>query len=111
MNFNRFKYEIINNNPKLNLVANTDLKNTKFKSQDYIKDNSKNKFHDLPLIKDFSKKSKLGKIDPFENNFAVPTENTIRLISLLGVYSTSKKKYAILRYKDKTGDIFEGNIG
>ena len=112
-NLNRVKNKIINNNHKsnINYIATADLQDKKLNSKNHLKHNTKSKFQDLPLIKDFSKKSKFGKIDPFEFNLAVPTEKNITLISLLGVYSTANKKYAIVEYRGKIGDIFEGNIG
>ena len=79
-----------------------------------LNDKAENKydfFDPLPTTKEIIKKDQLGKVDPFSLNSQDEIINKFGAIKLLGVFSANKKNYALLQYKNLTGDILEGSIG
>ena len=85
---------------------------TGIKKENY-KDNVLNnlEFYTLPESQELINKGILGKIDPFSLNNKNEELHKFGSIKLLGVYSARNKRYAILKYKEITGDISEGQIG
>ncbi len=76
------------------------------------KNNSNNlDFKSLPETKDLIEKEELGKIDPFSFNRKDEIINQFNVLKLLGVFSTSKKNYALIKYNNETGQIEVGDIG
>ena len=73
--------------------------------------NSKKKinFRKLPTIKDLKEQNNTGKIDIF--SYGDSNTNLSTSLKLLGVFSAGNKKYAIVNYNDRVGEIVSGDIG
>ena len=81
---------------------------------DVQKDNINNKkpfeFLPLPDSKEIRLKNNIGKIDPFTlNNFS--ENNIFGNVKLLGVISSNRKRSVLIKFKEKTGELEEGDIG
>ena len=86
---------------------------SELKSDEPINDfkNTKSyEFLPLPDSQDIRLKNNLGKIDPFTlNNLS---ENNIFVnVKLLGVISSNSKRSVLIKFKQKSGELEEGDIG
>ena len=67
-------------------------------------------FNDLPDPKLLILNNQKGKDDPFSfyNDDSI---EGFGFIKLLGIFSTKEQRYAIVKYKEKTGELYEGQKG
>ncbi len=75
-----------------------------------IKNDKAFKFLTLPDSKEIRQKNNLGKIDPFILNNLIEN-NIFGNLELVGVISSTKNRSALIKFKDKTGELKEGDIG
>ncbi len=75
-----------------------------------IKNDKAFQFLTLPDSKELRQKNNLGKIDPFILN-NLSENNIFGNLKLVGVISSTNKRSALVKFKDKTGELEEGDIG
>ena len=83
-----------------NLISNSlinDLNNIDFKQ---LKKSNK-------IKKDHS----IGKIDPFARDDEYSVKKELKFLSLLGIVSNGSEHYALIKYKEKIGNVILGSIG
>ena len=78
--------------------------------KDNIKNNEAFQFLTLPGSKEIRQKNNLGKIDPFILN-NLSENNIFGNLKLIGVISSNNKRSVLVKFKDKTGELEEGDIG
>ena len=74
-----------------------------------LEEEKKVNFKKLPDYKDLKKNNNLGKIDVF--SFGDSVTNLSLSLKLLGVYSSNKRKVAIVKYNENVGEITKGDLG
>ena len=106
-------------NRKFNYKSNTFFNNyifskntnTQFKNEISLNNFKDISFKELQELNKIKKEHSIGKSDPFSMDEEFSIRKNIKLVSLLGIVSDGLDNYALIKYKEKLGNLSIGAVG